>query len=476
MQTMNKINIETKATHILGDLFTPVGVYMKIRDKFRDSILLESADFNTKDQNFSFIGVNPIAGIEVSNYQEIECKLPNQIPYNQKIPADKKIMEIIWDFFNLFQPSATDSKIEKFAQGFYGYFSYDAIPFFEDIELKSKNEKPQISIIRFRLYQYIIVFNHFKDEISIVENKIDGLASNLNNIIETVFNKEVTIFPFQKIGEEKTNITDEAYINNVQRGIAHCKRGDVFQIVLSRRFSQNFHGDELNVYRQLRSINPSPYLFYFDYGNYRLFGSSPEAQLIIQNQQAYIHPIAGTVKRTGNESEDLLKTQQLQNDPKENAEHVMLVDLARNDLSIYCDHVEVINFREIQNFSHVIHLVSIVKGSIKKEHQNPLHLIAKTFPAGTLSGAPKYKAMELIDDIDNQARSFYGGAVGFIGLDGTCNLAIIIRSLLSKENTLFYQAGGGIVASSIPANEQQEVFNKLNAIRTAIHLSNQNSK
>lgn len=472
---MQKIHIQTISQTILSDLFTPIGIYLKIRDKFRDSILLESSEFLTNLQNYSFIGVNAIAGIEVSNYTEIELKYPLQNSLKKTIPATNDVNEIIWDFFKQFNYSHTNNNIEKFAQGFYGYFSYDSVPFFENIEFQNQTTQPEIPLIRFRLYQFIIVFNHFKSEMYIIENKIEGVESNIQHILDTIYNKEVPLYPFKTVGHEISIISSENYLKNVQKGIEYCKRGDVFQLVLSRRFMQKFEGDEINIYRQLRSINPSPYLFYLDYGNYRLFGSSPEAQLIIKNNIATIHPIAGTAKRTGNAEEDKLKVAQLLKDPKENAEHIMLVDLARNDLSIYCNNVRVEKLREVQYFSHVIHLVSEVKGTIKKPDFNPFDLIAKTFPAGTLSGAPKYKAMELIDKIENYPRSFYGGAVGFIGLDGTCNLAIIIRSFLSKENTLHYQAGGGVVASSLPENELQEINNKLNALKQAIKKSSINS-
>jgi len=256
----------------------------------------------------------------------------------------------------------------------------------------------------------------------------------------------------------------------VKKGIASCHRGDVFQIVLSRRFEQPFTGDELNVYRALRSINPSPYLFFFDYGDYKLMGSSPEAQIIIKNGKAVVHPIAGTFKRTGDDETDKKEADRLLLDAKENAEHVMLVDLARNDLSRLCDDVKVEHYREVQYFSHVIHLVSEVSGSVRPG-TNPFELLAKTFPAGTLSGAPKIKAMQLIDAFEPTARGSYGGGIGFVGFDGSCNHAIMIRTFLSKQNTLVYQAGAGVVAASKPENELQEVNNKLGALKKAIEFA-----
>ena len=198
---------------------------------------------------------------------------------------------------------------------------------------------------------------------------------------------------------QKFRIWMKSYMEMVKKGIESCHRGDVFQIVLSRRFRQAFSGDEFNVYRALRNINPSPYLFFFDYGDYKLMGSSPESQLIIQNGKAIVHPIAGTFKRTGDDEIDQKMAEELLKDPKENAEHVMLVDLARNDLSRMCDDVTVAHYRQVQYYSHVIHLVSEVRGKVKPG-TNPFELLAKTFPAGTLSGAPKFKAMELIDNYE----------------------------------------------------------------------------
>jgi anthranilate synthase component 1 len=324
--------------------------------------------------------------------------------------------------------------------------------------------------MRYRLYQYVIIFNHFKDELFICENNLEGVESELSVVESLIKSKDVPAYPFATTGPEISNMTDVDYREMVGKGIASCHRGDVFQIVLSRRFQQSFRGDEFNVYRALRSINPSPYLFYFDYGDYKLMGSSPESQLILQNGKAVVHPIAGTFKRTGDDETDKALAIKLEQDEKENAEHVMLVDLARNDLSRICTEVEVTQYKKVNYYSHVIHLVSEVKATVPKE-TNPFKLLAVTFPAGTLSGAPKFKAMQLINQYEPTTRSYYGGAIGCIGFDGSCNHAIMIRTFLSKENTLFYQAGAGITISSNPESELQEVNNKLNALKQAIESS-----
>lgn len=473
---MNKIPLTTHSKKLLADIYTPVSIYLRLRDRFRDTVLLESADNHLPENSFSFIGIHAIAGIEIKNYKQVEIKYPNQKPQTIIIESASHITELLWQFMQQFEVAEPQNKEALAAQGLFGYCSYDAIQFFETIQLKSKLQTaPEIPLIRYRLYQYVIAIHHYKDEMHICENCIPGLESQLSYIEALIKSKDVPFYPFYKKGTETSNLSDEDYKNMVRNGIQSCLRGNVFQIVLSRRFYQAFMGDELNVYRALRSINPSPYLFYFDYGDYKLMGSSPEAQLVIQNNKAVMHPIAGTVKRTGNEEKDEALIQQLINDPKENAEHVMLVDLARNDLSRLCHSVNVAHYKQVYAYSHVIHLVSEVQGMLP-ENYNPFQLLAKTFPAGTLSGAPKYKAMELIDGLEPASRSYYGGCLGVIGFNGSCNHAIMIRTFLSHHNTLHYQAGAGIVAASLPENELQEVNNKLAALKKAIDKAAENEQ
>ena len=466
MKFNRNIQLKTTVKSTLSDLFTPIGIYLRLRDQFRDTILLESAGNQNNDNNFSFIAVNAIAGIEIRNYQEAHIKFP--LESAEKINIEKeKLTDLLQDFSQSFECEEPNLPIGKSAQGFFGYTSYDAIPFFENIKFKEASEENKIPLLRYRLYQYVIAINHHNDEMFLIENKISGLKSEISVIENLIQQKNAPIFPFQKIGEEASNLTDEEYRDAVETAKKHCFRGDVFQLVLSRRFQQKFMGDEFNVYRALRNINPSPYLFFFDYGDYKLLGSSPESQLIIKNGNAIIHPIAGTFKRTGNVEEDLKAAEELRIDAKENAEHTMLVDLARNDLSILGKNTKVSKLKEIQFFSHVIHMVSEVTTEVS-EDQNPYEMIATTFPQGTLSGAPKYRAMQLIDDYEKTSRSYYGGSIGFVGFDGSCNQAIMIRTFLSKNNTLFYQAGAGIVAKSSAENELQEVNNKLGALKKAI--------
>jgi anthranilate synthase component I len=472
---MKKITITTECRKLLSDIYTPVGIYLRLRDRFRDTILLESTDSHAAENSYSFICINAIAGIEITDNRRIELKLPGQPPERMPLEKLSDTPDVIWSFMHRFDCRLLPEKQLRAVQGLFGYTTFDAVQFFETIRLRKRPNGKPIPLMRYRLYQYVIAINHFRDELHLCENKLAGLDSELPVVESLIRSKDVPVYPFQPVGAETSNLTDEEYKEIVTKGIASCHRGDVFQIVLSRRFRQGFSGDEFNVYRALRNINPSPYLFFFDYGDYKLMGSSPESQLLLQDGEAIVHPIAGTFRRTGDDVTDRHMADKLLKDAKENAEHVMLVDLARNDLSRTCDNVKVVHYRDIQFYSHVIHLVSEVRGKLRPDH-NPFELLATTFPAGTLSGAPKFKAMELIDQYEPTARSYYGGCIGFIGFDGSCVHAIMIRSLLSQNNTLTYQAGAGVVAASQPESELQEVNNKLGALKSAIAYAAQISK
>ncbi|HEU4902461.1 MAG TPA: anthranilate synthase component I family protein [Flavisolibacter sp.] len=467
---MKKIQIETTVKKMLADVYTPVGIYLRLRDRFRDTVLLESTDHHAAENSYSFICINAIGGIEIKD-DVMETKLPGQYAERTKLRGNEDLKTILWEFTNSFEASAQEPKLARFAQGLYGYFTFDAVQLFETIKFRKVDDgSNQIPFARYRLYQYVIAINHYRDELLLLENKVAGVESEKALLESLINSKDVPVYPFKTTSSQESNMQDEDYREMVKKGIASCHRGDVFQIVLSRRFQQNFTGDEFNVYRALRNINPSPYLFFFDYGDYKLAGSSPEAQLIIRDGKAVIHPIAGTFKRSGDDKIDEQRAGELTRDAKENAEHVMLVDLARNDLSTVCTNVKVTHYKQIQYYSHVIHMVSEVTGDVK-DGTNPFEVLFKTFPAGTLSGAPKYKAMQLISDYEPTSRSFYGGAIGYVGFDGSCNHAIMIRTLLSKDNTLFLQGGAGIVAASNPESELQEVNNKLNALKSAIQMA-----
>ncbi len=465
---METYKIRTKTKTLLADTITPVNVYLKIRDLFPNAILMESSDYHVKSDSFSFICLQPVATFKVEK-NVISESYPSGKTMETEVGQNNTVVERLNHFMGAFKPSGEEAN--PIIDGLFGYTAYDGVKYFEDIELKAPtDETSQIPDIVYSFYRYIIAINHFKNELTIIENQLDDSNSQFDYIESLLYNRNFATFNFKITEKESSNLTDEAYMKMVAKGKEHCKRGDVFQMVLSRRFSQKFLGDDFNVYRTLRSINPSPYLFYFDYGNYKIFGSSPETQIMTKGNKAYINPIAGTFKRSGDDKKDQALAAELMKDPKENAEHTMLVDLARNDLSRTAKNVTVEKYREIQFYSHVLHMVSKVSGNLLKD-TNTIQVMADSFPAGTLSGAPKYKAMQLIDNYENTNRGYYGGCIGNIRLNGDINQAIMIRSFLSKNNSLIYQAGAGIVVDSKEINELHEVNNKLMALKHAINLA-----
>ncbi len=453
---------------MLADLITPVSVYMKAREAFPNSILLESSDYHGHENSYSFICLQPLSTFMVQD-SILSISLPDGTTEEQEIKSPKDFSRYFIEYMNLFKADKTSNLP---VNGLFGYCEYDSIEYFETLKLTNKRSNYSVPQVRYSYYKYIIAINHFNNELQLIENLPDGHQSNIALVESLIKSPGGKSSSFKTIGEEISNLTDNEYMDLVELGKKHCHRGDVFQIVLSRQFSQKYEGDVFNAYRALRSVNPSPYLFYFDYTDYQILGSSPEAQIKVEKDRAIINPIAGTFKRTGDDAKDKELAEALAKDPKENAEHVMLVDLARNDLSRYTTDVRVDNFREIQYYSHVLHMVSTVSGKMKKP-EDVVDIMMATFPAGTLSGAPKYKAMQLIDKYENQNRGYYGGAIGYIGFDGQLNHAIMIRTFLSKDNTLYYQAGAGIVAVSKKENELQEVNNKLGALKKAIDLTNE---
>lgn len=460
---MKTFSLYTHYKKILADTITPVSIYLKIRDKFPNSILLESSDYHANDNSFSYICCNPIASIKVEGDKIYQTYPDGSSKCN--LVKNVGVVEEIHKFTQRFKVDTNDD-FKFINNGIFGYTAYDAVKYFEDIEISKKDNSVIIPEIYYAVYQNIIAINHFKNEAYIFAHCFDT-DNNIDDILQLIQTRQYATYDFKPKGEITSNLTDEEYKEQVELAKKHCARGDVFQLVLSKQFSQQFSGDEFNVYRALRSINPSPYLFYFDYGNFKIFGSSPEAQLVVNDGIAEIHPIAGTFKRSGNDLKDAELAELLIKDDKENSEHVMLVDLARNDLSRNGSNVTVENYREVQFFSHVIHLVSKVTGTIHK-NTDTMQVVADTFPAGTLSGAPKHKAMQLIEKYEKTSRGYYGGAIGFMDFNGNFNHAIMIRTFLSQDHKLFWQAGAGLVAKSNPESELQEVYNKLGALTKAI--------
>ena len=457
---METFKYTTTSKTILADLYTPVGVYMRLRDLYPQSALMESSDYHEKDNSRSFIGIDPMASVAIG-HGVATVTYPDGSTFQHEVNKEYRSDKAIHQLIDCIEVSGDDAK----TCGLFGYTSFNAVRYFEDInvtdETQAKNDAPDLLYI---LYKVVIVFDHFNNTLKIVS--LDGEAK-LDEVIRAMNKANVKAYDFHPVGDVRSTLTDDEHRENIRRGIKHCLRGDVFQIVLSRRFIQSYEGDDFKLYRALRSINPSPYLFYFDFGGFRIFGSSPETHCRIEGRKAFIDPIAGTTKRTGDAEADRRGAEYLRNDPKENAEHVMLVDLARNDLSRNCHGVKVDFYKDLQYYSHVIHLVSRVSGELDNG-ADPIKAFIDTFPAGTLSGAPKVRAMQLISEYEPHNRGAYGGCIGYIGLDGSLNQAITIRTFVSRNGELWFQAGGGIVAKSDVEYELQEVNNKLGALRKAI--------
>lgn len=457
---------KTKSKTILGDMHTPVSAYMRLRDIGIQSALMESNDYHGNDNSRSFIGISPIASFSVEHGVAV-FKMPGEIITRKPITANYRVETALSEFLANFEVKGDDAKF----CGLYGYTSFNAVRYFEDIPVEDtyaeNNDAPDMLYI---LFKTVVVFNHYSNTLTIIDMLRDGEDDCILKIEQALLRTNVREYKFRTVGDTTSTLTDEQHKANIRKGIKHCLRGDVFQIVLSRRFIQKYEGDDFMLYRSLRSINPSPYLFYFDFGGLRIFGSSPETHCRIEGGRAYIDPIAGTTKRTGDPEQDRKNAEYLRNDPKENEEHVMLVDLARNDLNRNCNDVKVDFYKDIQFYSHVIHLVSRVSGNLRPDAV-PSRTFIDTFPAGTLSGAPKVRAMQLINEIEPHSRGIYGGCIGFIGLDGSLNQAITIRTFVSRNNELWFQAGGGIVAKSNDEYELQEVNNKLGALKAAVIMA-----
>ena len=456
----------TASRKVAGDLLTPVTAYLNVRDLYSQSVLMESSDYHGVENSKSFIAINPIATVSIAHGVGTML-FPDGTTLEHAICADYDAARLINEFLGHFSIEGDGSNY----CGLYGFTTFNAVRYFENINIKDETQKENDAAdMQYTLFKSIAVFDHYSNELTLIELLGEGEKSSLDKFEHSLSSHTFRTFGFRAVGDCTSTLTDDEHRENIRRGISHCKRGDVFQIVLSRRFKQSYTGDDFQLYRALRSINPSPYLFYFDFGGFRIFGSSPETHCRIQGRQAYIDPIAGTTKRTGNAEQDRENALYLKNDPKENAEHVMLVDLARNDLSRNCHNVHIDFYKDMQYYSHVIHLVSRVSGELDND-ADPVKAFIDTFPAGTLSGAPKVRAMQLISEYEPHNRGAYGGCIGFIGFNGDLNQAITIRTFVSRNGELWFQAGGGIVAKSDVEYELQEVNNKLGALRKAIQMA-----
>ncbi len=451
----------------LSDMVTPVSIFMRLRDHYDCPCLLESNDYRSSENSNSIMGFAPLASVRATD-KKIHLRYPDGSERTESVHDPMQLAHEFHAFLSEIKDKIEGD--ETPVNGFVGHTNFDAVGYFDTLEFPATKKDLDIPDLHYIFFRFLININHFNEELVLIENRLDGEESQIESVEQMIFAGKASPKTFKMEGEEESNLTDEEFRQMVSKGKYHCHRGDVFQIVLSRRFTQRYSGDDFNVYRVLRSVNPSPYLYYFDFDEYRIFGSSPESQLVIRKNKAEVNPIAGTYRRTGDDDEDAQNAQKLTEDPKENAEHIMLVDLARNDLGRHCRDVKVVELKDVQYFSHVIHLVSKVEGTLP-EGVNFLEVFGDTFPAGTLSGAPKYRAIELINQYENTNRSFYGGGIGIIDFNGNITHAIIIRSFLSKDHMLYRQAGAGIVSESVEESELQEVNNKLGALKRALSLA-----
>ncbi len=464
------VHIDQSTLTFSADTVTPVSIYLRLRDAFPGAVLLEGADQQPGEEEFSFIAIMPCAEFRVLK-REVHCSFPDGERTCDEIVERGDVLSRLSQFMASF--SFSGEELPSGHAGLYGYSSFNCIAHFEDIDLvEDAEQRRAIPDMLYRYFRFVIAFNHYHNRITIIENAPKNVFTDLKkeHLKYQILHRDYTAYDFEKHGEENSNLTEDEHVEMIETCKKHIQRGDVFQIVPSRRFEQQYRGDDFMVYRALRSINPSPYMFYFDFDDFHLFGSSPEANLVVNENVARLYPIAGTYKRTGDKSVDEQKVTELLADEKENAEHVMLVDLARNDLSRFCTAVEVESYKTIKQYSHVIHITSVVRGTLP-DQKDSLKLFAATFPMGTLSGAPKYRALEILGEVEKGRREAYGGAAGVIGFDGSINHAIIIRSFVAKGSVLYYQGGGGVVADSDPRAEVCEVENKLGALRAAMKLA-----
>jgi len=461
---------------ITADLLTPVLAYLKIRENGKQSFLLESVEGSLNLARYSFIGKNP---------QKIFFN--NALALTEKVDGKEETkQENIFAYVKKELKKFKQPKIDElpdFTGGVVGFLGYETISLIEKVVPRNENGFENADSI-FGIYKTILAFDHYKHQIILISNvdvtefnsieaayqsgktELAKLRSELKKPIE--FSSD---FSFEK--DFQTNFSTEEFYKIVEESKQNIIEGDIFQIVLSKRFSTGYSGDLFNVYRALRIINPSPYMYHLEFEHdFTVIGTSPEDLLKVKNGKAQLLPIAGTRRRGKNSEEDKKLETNLLNDPKELAEHTMLVDLGRNDLGRVCkyDSVKVSELMKIQRYSHVMHIVSKVEGELSNDH-DALDALQACFPAGTVTGAPKIRAMQLIYEYEKLRRNVYAGAVGYFDFSGNLDMCIAIRTLFAKGKTLYWQAGAGVVADSTPELETKEINNKAAVLVNAMQYA-----
>ncbi len=458
---------------ITADMLTPVLAYLKIRNEGEQSFLLESVEGTKQLARYSFIGKNPVSIIS-NKGMKIEISING---------TKTNIQQNLFDYLKETLKKYKQPQIEElpdFTGGIVGYIGYENICLIEKVvNVKENKIGTPDSILG--IYKTILAFDHYKHQIILISNVLIDENSNLNyeynlalteiNNIKKELRKPIEYSSgFQLCKTTKEHISDTELKEQILLSKNNICEGDIFQIVLSKRFSAEYKGDLFNVYRALRVINPSPYMYYLEFNNdFTIVGTSPEDLVKVKNRKAQVLPIAGTRKRGNTNEKDKVLEENLINDPKELAEHTMLMDLGRNDLNRICkyDTVNVIEMMKIQRYSHVMHIVSKIEGELRDD-KDSIDALKACFPAGTVTGAPKIRAMQLIEEYESEARNVYAGAVGYFDFSGNLDMCIAIRTLFAKNKTIYWQAGAGIVSDSRPELEIKEIKNKSAVLVSAL--------
>jgi anthranilate synthase component 1 len=468
-----------------ADLETPVSVYLKLMSEMGPSFLLESVEGGEQVGRYSFVGVNP-RGMIALNGRSVS-HITTEGRESRDLNDGEDLLDVLRAELARFVPVDMPG-LPRFNGGAVGYLGYDVVRYFEKLPATAEHVL-DIPDAVFLLADTLVVFDHARHRLIILANAhvgqdVEDAYVNAIQRIERVSEKLLRPLPAipqrrwgaKGNGHTKSNMPQKRYEEIVRQAKEYIAAGDIFQVVLSQRFSRKSSAHPFAIYRALRMLNPSPYMFYFDFGeiDLQVIGASPEMHVRLEDEVASIRPIAGTRRRGENLAEDQALEDELLADPKERAEHVMLVDLGRNDIGRVCEYgsVSVREFMTVERYSHVMHIVSHVEGRVRPG-LDAFDLMRATFPAGTVSGAPKVRAMEIIEELEGQRRGLYAGAVGYFSYDGSMDTCIAIRTMLVQGDHVYVQAGAGIVADSDPAGEHEECVNKAKALLVAVDKAEQ---
>ena len=464
---------------VSADLLTPVLAFLKIEASMPNAFLLESVEGGEKIARYSFLGCHPYLTF-CSKGEMVEIRQGSQV-----VKRKGRLLEVMRKATHRYRPVKVPG-LPPFSGGAVGYFAYDTVRWIENIPQSGQNDlKLNESVMMF--FSSILAFDHVRQQILIISNVFieEGTAPLRARYrkavaeieaLEEKLNRPVSAPDFQPSRtnsiQVKSNFSKADFLKAVKRAKEYIKAGDIFQVVLSQRFTVELKAEPFNIYRALRMVNPSPYMFYLRLNGFSVIGSSPERLVKISDGKVYYRPIAGTRPRGSNEDEDALLAEELKADEKEKAEHIMLVDLGRNDLGKVCEYgsVELVDLMLVERYSHVMHLVSTLRGRLRPNLDRFDALMA-CFPAGTVTGAPKVRAMEIIEELEPSMRSVYAGAILYLDFSGNLDSCISIRTLVVKDDKAYVQAGAGIVADSVPEREFQETLNKAQALIKALELA-----